>query len=185
MDSLKLELFDLLFERSFKKGQITLASGKTSEYYLDCKQTTLHQQGMWLVGDIFLSTLKELTTFPAIAAGVSLGGDPLVCSTVAQALKHGIELKPALVRKENKAYGTGKKVEICNDVDKSLPLFLLEDVVTTGGSSIKAINSLREGGFSPKAVIAIVDREEGGRKNIEELDIDFISIFTAKDFLNR
>ena len=63
MDSLKLELFDLLFQRSFKKGQITLASGKTSEYYLDCKQTTLHQNGMWLVGDIFLSTLKELTTF--------------------------------------------------------------------------------------------------------------------------
>ena len=180
-------VFDLLFKKAFEKRKVTLASGKESDFYFDCKQVTLDQKGMILTGKVFFNLIKELSgeTDNAIIAGVSIGGDPLVCSTCFHAFLSDVKFWPALIRKEAKNYGAAKRVEILNDIDKSLPVYLLEDVVTTGGSSLKAVNALKEEGFNLKAVLALVDRESGGVDAFKEAGVPYHPIFTASQFLDH
>lgn len=181
----KERLFELLYTRSFvyrDNPPFTLASGKTSSYYFDCKATTLHQEGLSLLGEAFLDMLSDTIeqTGAGAVGGLTLGADPIALSTSIAAYTRGMDLRPLIVRKEAKGHGTKKWIE--GDLDGLKKVIALDDVITTGGSTIKAIERLREGGLEVVAAAVIIDRQEGGRENIEEIGVPVISLFTRNDF---
>jgi orotate phosphoribosyltransferase len=172
------QLISLFRERALKFGDFTLASGKKASYYLDGKQVTLHSTGLRLVSQGFLDLLKDVS-FDAIG-GMSIGADPLVAGALTVAAEQGRDYAGFLVRKEPKGHGTKKYVE--GPVSPGMKAVLLEDVVTTGGSSILAAERAREFGMEVVLVAAVVDRMEGGRAAFAEKGIEFRSLLTIEDF---
>lgn len=171
-------LIDVVRERALKFGNFTLASGKQASYYLDGKQVTLHSEGLRLVSLGFLDVLKEFE-FDAVG-GMSIGADPLVAGVLTVAAEQGRSLAGFLVRKEPKGHGTQKFIE--GPVKAGMKAVLVEDVVTTGGSSLLAAERAREFGLDVVMVAAVVDRCEGGRKAFEEKGLAFRSLLTIADF---
>ncbi|MCA9081725.1 MAG: orotate phosphoribosyltransferase [Planctomycetaceae bacterium] len=174
----KSQLIDLFRERALKFGDFTLASGKKAKYYLDGKQITLHSRGLQLIS----SGLLELLDADAIQAvgGMSIGADPIVAGVLTAAADQGQDLIGFLVRKESKGHGTNKFVE--GPVQPGMKVAIVEDVVTTGGSSLLAIDRVQEFGCEVVQVLAIIDRMEGGRANFEARNIPFQSLLTIEDF---
>ena len=176
-------LVDLLRERSFEKKRVKLASGRESNFFIDCKQTILTAEGHALVGELMLEALSGLGRVDAVA-GVALGGCPLASAVSLTSFQAGRPLPAVYVRKERKDHGSEKLIE----GDKSLPpnarIALLEDVVTTGGSSLKALEVLRAQGCEIAGVIALVDRQEGGRETLERAGVPMIAIATKSDFMS-
>jgi orotate phosphoribosyltransferase len=160
-----------------KFGNFTLASGKQASYYLDGKQVTLHSDGLRLVSLGFLELLRGLD-FAAVG-GMSIGADPLVAGVLTVAAEQGRSLAGFLVRKEAKGHGTQKFIE--GPVQPGMKAVLVEDVVTTGGSSLLAAQRAREFGLHVVMVAAVVDRCEGGRKAFEEQGLGFQSLLTIED----
>lgn len=176
----KNRLKEILQEKSILRGEFTLASGKKSDYYIDARLTTLDAEGVSLIGRIFL---EEIGKDPSITAvgGPTMGADPIVGSVLAISHEQGTPLKGFLVRKEEKGHGTGKMIEgNLSAGDKSA---IVEDVVTTGGSVIKAINAVRDSGAEVNKLLVIVDREEGAKSKFEDLGIEFYSIFNISELL--
>ena len=171
-------LIDVFRERALKFGDFTLASGKKASYYLDGKQVTLHSSGLRLVSLGFLELLKGFE-FDAIG-GMSIGADPLVAGALTVAADSGKEYAGFLVRKEPKGHGTQKYIE--GPVKPGMKAVLLEDVVTTGGSSILAAERAQEFGMEVVLVAAVVDRMEGGREAFAARGIPFQSLLTIVDF---
>jgi orotate phosphoribosyltransferase len=171
-------LIDVFRERALKFGDFTLASGKKATYYLDGKQVTLHSSGLRLVSLGFLELLKGFE-FDAIG-GMSIGADPLVAGALTVAADAGKEYAGFLVRKEPKGHGTQKYIE--GPVKPGMKAVLLEDVVTTGGSSILAAERAQEFGMEVVLVAAVVDRMEGGREAFAARGIPFQSLLTIEDF---
>lgn len=174
------ELLHILLERSFKKGEFTLASGQKSNYYIDGKQTTLNARGAYLAARIFLAMLSD--DVPDAVGGLTLGADPIVGSMLALAGLEDLDLQGFIVRKEAKGHGTQSRVE--GALLKGSRVVIIEDVVTTGGSSMKAIEAVREIGCEINRVFALVDREQGGRKNLEKEGCRLESIFSINELLN-
>ena len=172
------QLIDVFRQRALKFGDFTLASGKKASYYLDGKQVTLHSTGLRLVSLGFLELLQGVP-FQAIG-GMSIGADPLVAGALTVAAERGQEYAGFLVRKEPKGHGTKKYVE--GPVEPGMKAILLEDVVTTGGSSILAAQRAREFGMEVVMVAAVVDRMEGGRAAFAAEGIEFRSLLTIEDF---
>lgn len=184
------ELLSLLKKHSYKEGNFTLASGRESKYFIDCKQTLLLGQGHWLAGRLVFDTIthfmrKDNVRVPAVA-GVALGGCSLASavSTVSATYIYN-SIFPVMdvlyIRKEPKDHGTKKLIE--GNVEKGSNVILLEDTITTGGSSIKALLALKEEGYNPVAVMSVVDRLEGGTKNItDSFGVPVISLYTIEDF---
>lgn len=186
MTSLKKQLLDLLKHFSFLKGEFTLASGKKSDFFLDCKKTLLTSSGHFLAGKLIideLSTLQgHIDTDVHAVAGVALGGCSLASSVATlSSLWSGRRPYDALyIRQETKDHGTKNLVEGNATFGKNVAL--LEDVITTGGSSARALESLIKAKYNPVAIIAIVDRLEGGADMIrEKFQIPVVSIFTLED----
>ncbi len=182
MKDLRDKLFKLLFERSFlysEKG-FKLASGKISPYYLDCKKTTLSAEALPLLGELLLA--KVLPYRPEAVGGLTLGADPLVAAVCYAAGLQGYQLEGFIVRKEAKGHGTQRFIE--GRVSAGMQAVILEDVVTTGGSSLKAVFRARDFGLKVQAVVALVDRLEGGREAIEAEGLSFETIFTIDEFLD-
>ncbi len=182
IDNLKL----LILTLALKRGDFILASGKRSNYYIDMREVTLHPEGMYLVGKIMFQMIEEKRKgglqIEAVG-GVTLGGDPIVSST---ALISYIERKPVIpfiIRKEPKSHGTGQWIEGVGNLRKGMVTVILEDVVTTGGSSLKAVKISREHGLDVRGVFALVDREEGGRVEIEKEGLFFHPVFSIKELL--
>lgn len=177
-------LKELITTRALKRGDFILASGKRSNYYIDMREVTLHPEGIYLVGKLIYQVLKgkksEGMRIEAIG-GVTLGGDPIVSSTAVISYLEGDPLVPFIIRKEPKSHGTGQWIEGMGNLKKGMGTVILEDVVTTGGSSIKAVKISREHGLDVKGVIALVDREEGGREAIEKEGIFFLSLFRIRE----
>ena len=171
-------LIDLFRERALKFGSFTLASGKQATYYLDGKQITLHSQGLRLVSEGLLA-LMEGVDAQAIG-GMSIGADPIVGGMLAVAAEKGRDLAGFLVRKESKGHGTQKYIE--GPVTPGMKVVIVEDVVTTGGSSILAADRAKEFGLEVVLVLAIIDRMEGGRQNFEKQGYAFQSLLTIADF---
>jgi orotate phosphoribosyltransferase len=199
-------LLDLIATLSFRLGDFTLASGKTSDYYIDCRVTTLHAEGGRLAGIVLLELLRE--HFPAAQAigGLTMGADPLVSNTASASgweladYQEFLELDPDedhgeepalvhgfLVRKAEKTHGTGRRVEgFC---ERGARVVIVDDVCTTGGSTVTAIEAAREAGMHVLGVLCLVDREQGGRLEIERAlaevpaddDPTFVPVFTAND----
>ncbi len=172
------QLIDVFRERALKFGDFTLASGKKATYYLDGKQVTLHSTGLRLISQGFLDLLKN-TAFDAIG-GMSIGADPLVAGALTVAAEQGRDYAGFLVRKEPKGHGTQRYIE--GPVQSGMKVVLLEDVVTTGGSSLLAAERARDFGMEVVLVAAVVDRMEGGRAAFAAQGIAFESLLTIEDF---
>ncbi|AEH44355.1 orotate phosphoribosyltransferase [Thermodesulfatator indicus DSM 15286] len=183
MQNERQKLFELLFERSFlyRPEGFRLASGKISPYYLDCKKTTLCAEALPLIGKLMWQEVKNFT--PEAVGGLTLGADPLVSAVCFQAGLEGTPLEGFIVRKEAKGHGTQNFIE--GAVKKGMKAVILEDVVTTGGSSLKAVSRARDAGLEVLAVVALVDREEGGLEAIKAQGLSLISLFTINEFLDR
>ena len=173
------ELLELLKKYAYKKGEFTLSSGKTSEHYVNCKPVTLTGRGLTLTS---LLMLRELDA--SIVAGLTLGADPLVSGVALVSALDGRMVNALIVRKEPKGHGTGAWIEGLLP-PKDTKITVLEDVVTTGGSSIKAVNKLRDAGYVVDRVVAVVDRREGGVEAMKEEGLELKSLFTLEDFDDR
>src|SRR5213082_3627344 len=178
MLSPRQELLRLLATKSFRLGQFKLASGGTSDYYIDCRTTTLDARGAQLTGQVFLDEIRRRGWKPEGIGGLTMGADPIV---VAVAVTSG-RLNGFLVRKAEKQHGTGQRVEGFRG--KGARVVIVDDVCTTGGSTIQAIEAAREFGFEIVGVMCLVEREEaGGRSHVEKAaaPAPFVTVFTAND----
>ncbi len=179
----KDKLLSILFERSFRYDPdmgFTLASGKKSDVYVDVKKTVLSGEGMELVGRAIFEIIKD--SGAAGIGGLTLGADPLAYTTAMVSNMGGNPLEVFIVRKDVKGHGTKRKIE--GNLEKGAKVVVIDDVITTGGSTIKAIESAKAAGFEIVKVVALVDRNEGGRENISEacgLKLD--AVFTKDDLL--
>jgi orotate phosphoribosyltransferase len=177
----RAQLANLLRTRSLVRGEITLSSGKTSNYYLDCKLTTLHPEGALLTGYCVLELLDEMGIKPDAIGGLSMGADPLV---TAAGVVSEIEKKPLpgfLVRKEAKKHGRQKQMEGLED-PRGKKVVIVDEVCTTGSSTQEAIDAAEREGCEVVAVISLVDREEGGSEKLKE-KYNYRAIFTARELL--
>jgi orotate phosphoribosyltransferase len=174
----KQPLIDLIRAKALKFGDFTLASGKKARFYLDTKQVTLDAAGARLVGEGILELL--VARMPKAVGGMSIGADPITAAVITLAGIRGIPLSGFMVRKEPKGHGTNRYIE--GPVSPGDEAVIVEDVVTTGGSSMLAIDRAIEFGMSVKRVIAIVDRLEGGREAFAGRGIELSSLLTIRDF---
>lgn len=187
MSDRRHRLLELLRERSFRQGRFTLASGAESDFFIDVKQTALLAEGHELCGHVLFDELRELrqhTAEPlAAVAGVELGGCPLASAVAVVSWQAAKPLDALYVRKAAKDHGTKRLVEGAAHLRAGARVVLLEDVVTTGGSTLRAAATLGEAGYDVVAVIALVDRLEGGREAIERAGLRVRSVFTRLDFI--
>jgi orotate phosphoribosyltransferase len=173
----RFALLELLAARAYRRGRFTLASGRTSEHYVNCKPVSLSGPGLALLGDLLLEQVED----EAVAvAGLTLGADPLVCAVALCAAQEGRPLDALIVRKEAKGHGTGAWLE------GPLPpvgsrVTVLEDVVTTGGSALKAVEQLRQAGYVVERVAAIVDRQEGGAGAMLAAGLELRCLYKLED----
>jgi len=181
MLELKKRLARILLERSYKEGDFVLASGRRSEYYFDCRITALLPEGAWLIGTLFNKLLSDL---PVVGVGgMTLGADPLISATSVISHEMGRPLAGLIVRKEPKGHGTGQYVEGLANFKAGDNVAMLEDVVTTGGSLLKACERVRDAGLNIVAVCSVLDREEGGREAIAAAGYDLRALFTRRELL--
>lgn len=178
MSTARQELLEMLAAKSFRLGEFKLSSGGTSDYYVDCRTTTLNARGAQLVGQVFLDEMRKQGWHADAIGGLTMGADPIV---VAVAVMSGT-LNGFLVRKSEKQHGTGQRIEGFRQ--KGARVVIVDDVCTTGASTVEAIQAAREFGFKIAGVMCLVEREEAhGRANVEKAAAPalFISIFTAAD----
>jgi len=175
-------LVELLRERSFEQKKVILASGRESDFFIDCKQTILTAEGHALVGELMFDALDALPRCEAVA-GVELGGCPLASAVSLVSWVRGRPLPAFYVRKETKDHGSRRLVEGDRAIISGMPVVILEDVVTTGGSTLKAAEKLRLAGVTVVGVVALVDRLEGGAEAIRAAGIPLVSLCTRRDFL--
>lgn len=172
----------IILELSYEKRLVTLASGRQSDFYFDGKQTTLHSEGGWLVGKLFYEAIKDVEGVQAVG-GITLGADPIATATSIAALQDGRPMHAFIIRKEPKGHGTGQWLEGRKNLPPGTKVIIVEDVVTTGGSSMKAVDRAREEGLDVLGIVALVDREEGGRENIEAEGYWLRTIFTKSQLV--
>ena len=192
------QLLALLARDSFRLGEFKLSSGGTSDYYIDCRTTTLSGEGARLTGRVFLDEMYRHGWTPEAIGGLTMGADPIVVSVAMLSAQQSTERRPIpdlspgaadyiringfLVRKAEKQHGTGQRIEGFHK--KGAKVVIVDDVCTTGGSTIQAIEAAREFGFEVIGAICLVEREEaGGRPNVEKAaaPAPFLCIFTAED----
>lgn len=177
----RARLIALLRERSVATGDFVLASGRRSSFYIDCRLTTMHAEGLALIGALGLAEIRAAGWRAAAVGGMTLGADP-----VAYAIARASHDAPPLingftVRKQAKAHGAGKRVEGCFTPGTSV--VVVEDVITTGGSALEAAAAIREAGGTVAGVLAVVDREEGGRGAIEAAGLAVRSLVRVAELL--
>lgn len=168
----------MLATKSFRLGEFKLASGRTSDYYIDCRITTLDARGAQLTGEVFLEEIHAREWHAQAIGGLTMGADPIVVAVaVTSGTMHGF-----LVRKAEKQHGMGRRIE--GFQEKGARVVIVDDVCTTGSSTIQAIEAAREFGFEIVGVMCLVEREEaGGRPNVEKAaaPAPFVAVFTAND----
>jgi len=178
----RARLIDLLRELSFERRRVTLASGRESDFFIDCKQTILTAEGHALVGELMFQALDDLPTCDAVG-GVELGGCPLASAVSLVSFQKGRPLTGFYVRKARKDHGSAKLVEGDKSLRAGTRIVLLEDVVTTGGSSLEAVETLKAAGAVVVGIIALVDRLEGGADTIREAGLPLLTLSTRADFM--
>lgn len=171
------DLIAVFQTKALKFGDFTLASGKKATFYLDSKQVTLDSQGALLVGEGILELLRD--NLPDAVGGMSIGADPISAAVITIAGIQNMPLRGFMVRKEAKGHGTNQFIE--GPVKPGDEVVILEDVVTTGGSSLLAIERAEAFGLKIATVVAIIDRLEGGRQAFESRGYTFKSLLTIKD----
>lgn len=177
----KERLARLVQERSYENRRVTLASGRESDFYLDCKQTTLHPEGLFLAGRLFLEAIRGARRKPLAVGGPTLGSDPLAAACAVLSYLDGDPMPAFIIRKEPKGHGTGAWIEGSKFLEKGTPVAIVEDVVTTGGSGLKAAERAREAGLEVVKIVCMVDRQEGGAEAVREAGYDFEAILTVEE----
>jgi orotate phosphoribosyltransferase len=178
MSSARQELLRLLATKSFRLGEFKLSSGGTSDYYIDCRTTTLDARGAQLTGQVFIEEIERRGWKPQAIGGLTMGADPIV---VAAAVVSGT-LNGFLVRKAEKQHGTSQRIEGFRE--KGARVVIVDDVCTTGASTVQAIEAAGEFGFEIVGVMCLVEREEaGGRASVESATggVPFVAVFTASE----
>ncbi len=178
------KLKQLIKERALKvadKPVFKLSSGKMSTYYMDLRTITLDPEGGYIIGNLIFEMVKEHK--PDAIGGLTLGADPISYATALVSYLNRQPIKPFVVRKEPKGHGTGRQIE--GNVQAGDRVFIVEDVVTTAGSSLKAAKVAKEAGLEVLGIITIVDREEGGEENIRKEGFEFYPIFKVSEFLKK
>ncbi len=184
MSDARDRLLTLLTQRSFLYSQeptFKLASGKMSSFYINCKKTTYDPEGIDLVGKAVFAIAEKYA--PDAVGGLTLGADPIAVAAAGESFRRGTPMKAFVVRKQVKEHGTKSPIE--GDLQKGDQVLILEDVITTGESALTAIKSAREFGLSILAVVALVDRQEGGRERLESEGLTVESVFTKEEVFAR
>jgi orotate phosphoribosyltransferase len=176
-------LLDLFIERSFRLGDFTLASGRRSDFYIDCRTTTMHAEGQVLLGQVGCDTLREVGWHPDLIGGLTMGADPIAYAIAGESFRRGTPMHAFSVRKRAKRHGTGRRIEGC--FESGARVVVVEDVITTGGSALQACEAVREEQGSIVGVLAAVDRQEGGTEAIREAGFDVVSLFGVDQFRAR
>ena len=174
-------LIELLQTRSYEKKRVVLASGKESDFFIDCKQTVLTAEGHALVGSLMFDAIEQLFPTCEAVAGVELGGCPLASAVSFLSFERGKPLAALYVRKEVKDHGSKRLVENDKSLRDGLPVVVLEDVITTGGSTLKSVEKLKAVGVEVLGVIALVDRQEGGADALKQAGLKLVAISTKSD----
>lgn len=169
----------LLQERSVLRGDFVLSSGVRSTYYIDARLTTMSGLGQRLIGDLGLAVLDDAGWEPASIGGLTLGADPVAYAIAHAASRAGRELDAFTVRKNAKEHGTGRRIE--GNFTPGTNVVIVEDVVTTGNSALRAVQALEEAGGRVLGVLAVVDREEQGRERLERAGYPLIALSTATE----
>lgn len=180
--ALRTRLVTLLTERSFERKRVVLASGRESDFFLDCKQVALTAEGHAVLGELMFQALADLPATEAVA-GVELGGCPLASAVSLISFQKGRPLPALYVRKTQKDHGMKKLIEGDKAMRPGMPVVLLEDVVTTGGSTLRAAQTLRDSGLVPVGVVVVVDRLEGGGEALREAKLPYVALCTRTDFI--
>jgi orotate phosphoribosyltransferase len=179
----RTRLLDILRTLSFERRQVTLASGRESDFYIDCKRTALTAEGHVLIGRLLFDRVRRIQPLVRGVGGLTLGADPIGSAIALTSFLEGAPVDSFIVRKEPKGHGTGQWIEGRKTIPDGSRVIVLEDVVTTGGSALKAIERCRAEKLEPVACLALVDRAEGGREAIEAQGVPLQSLFTRKDFI--
>jgi orotate phosphoribosyltransferase len=182
IEKMKQRLGEIIITRSFQYSDnppFTLASGKKSNYYFNCKPTTLDPEGMNLIGEVIFNMLKdsEITA----AGGLTLGADPIANALSVISYQRGKPIKSFIVRKDVKDHGTKSAIE--GNVTEGEKVVIIDDVITTGASTITAIQQAQHAGLIVDKVVTLIDREEGGRENILQHVKDIESVFTRTEIM--
>ena len=180
MENEREQLRQLLKSESLMFGDFTLASGKKSSFYFDSKRTTLLPDGAWLTAREFLRVIRSNGIQADAIGGLTLGADPIVCPVAALSHAEGPKLRAFIVRKEAKEHGTGRQIE--GNLPKGSRVIIVDDVVTTAGSTMKAIEAAEEEGHTVAAVICLVDREQGGAERLAAYP--FFPLFRKSDIFD-
>lgn len=175
-------LFSLLKLHSFQERKVTLKSGKESNFYVDCRRTALLAEGHFLIGWLFNYVLREQYPDVEAVGGVTMGADPLASATSLMSYFSHQPLGAFYIRKDAKGHGMGKWMESAAAIREGAPVAVLEDVITTGGSTIRAVERAREHGFDVKCVLALVDRQEEGGAQAVAGQAPLYAFFTREEF---
>lgn len=181
-DRQRARLLELLKRLAYEQREVVLASGQKSNFYIDCKQAVLGAEGHFLVGWLLGRVIQDQAPEVEAIGGLTMGADPLASATATMSYLAGRPLQAFYVRKEAKGHGTGQWLEGAKSLRSGMSVAILEDVVTTGGSALKAIARAREFGLQVALIIGLVDREEGGRETLER-EAPLVTLFRRRDFV--
>ncbi len=173
----------ILKEKSYEKRKVILSSGRESDFYIDCKQSTLTAEGAVLCGGLFFEMLEK-GDWPEAVGGITLGADPIVTAVSLTSALRGRPIPAFIIRKEPKKHGTAQWVEGMKNLRPGMKVAIVEDVVTTGASTLKAIERAEDAGLSVSRVLAIVDRNEGGAETIAGMGYRLEAMFLKEDVEN-
>ena len=176
-------LKELLLQKSYRQGTFTLTSGKTSDFYVDGKQTTLDAEGSYLCGRLLFELIRQHPEPIVGVGGMTLGADPLVTAVSLVSYLEKAPIPAFIVRKEAKGHGTGNYLEGKNNLQPGCAVALLEDVVTTGGTLLKVIERVEKEGFTVGLVATVVDREEGGADVLAQAGYPLKALFTRSQLV--
>jgi orotate phosphoribosyltransferase len=179
------KLREIILKKSYREGDFTLASGKKSSFYIDLKATTLSAEGAYLIGKAVMELHSQDTALKDLGiqavGGMTLGADPLATAVSLASHARGLSWPAFIVRKTPKDHGTSRFIEGTENLSAGARVLVLEDVVTTGGSSLQAIERLREAGYVPVAVLTVVDRQQGGQEAFERAGVRLFSLLTLSE----
>ncbi len=174
-------LVALLRQRSVLHGDFVLSSGRRSPHYVDCRRTTMHADGLLLVGQLGLAAIRDAGWDAAAVGGLTLGADPVAYAIARASAGTGSPLNAFTVRKNTKAHGAARRIEGC--FEPGMAVVIVEDVITTGASALEAAGAVREAGGAIRGVLAVVDREEGGRQALEREGCAVRALVTLAELL--
>lgn len=178
----RARLLELLTQLSYERRKVVLSSGRESDFYIDCKRTALTAEGHYLIGRLLFAAVRREAAEAVAVGGLTLGADPLASAVSLTSYLSGHPLHAFIVRKEPKGHGTGQWVEGLSALGPGAPVAILEDVVTTGASTLKAVERAQAEGLRVLGAFALVDRLEGGREAVEAAGQRLFTLFTRQDF---